>query len=179
MMSWFIKNNWAQLLPLLLGLFLGCFFTSWFNAGELATAKGDITTLKAEHSGQVAQAASAALQRIVVANQRADSLQVALDDTEQRLTTSKIETQHEIIKNTTGRACLDRRTVRLLNDQATGGQPASLPPPSSGPAADSTSVATDTDVASWANTAITQYNICRARLNALIAWHNPEDASHD
>lgn len=143
-----------------------------------ASLRGDISSIRQAHSDQVAQTASAALQRIVVANQRADSLQTALDDTEQRLTTSKMEIQREIKLNTTGRACLNSRTVRLLNDQAAGSQPASLSTPSNGPAADSTSVATDTDVARWANTAITQYNICRARLNALIAWHNPED-THD
>lgn len=183
MMRLFIKAYWSQLTMLVLGLILGCFFTSWFNAGELAIAKGDYVTLKAEHSEQLANTANAALARIVAANQRADSLQADLDKTEQRLSTSNIETQHEIVKNTTGRACLNARTVRLLNHEATGSQSASLPTPARELAAPDAAIASDLDVATWANTAITQYDSCRARLAALIAWHlpltSPEEKPHD
>lgn len=183
MIRLFIKNYWSQLVTLALGLLLGCFVTGWFNAGELAIAKGDIATLKAEHSEQLEQTASAALKRLVTANERADGLQIALDATEQRLATSKLEKQREINRATTGRACLNNATVRLLNDEAAGGKATTLPTPASQPAETDAAIATDTDVASWINDAKAQYNVCRSRLDALIDLASPitspEDMSYD
>ncbi|MFZ6748533.1 hypothetical protein [Undibacterium sp. Ren11W] len=173
MISLLIQTYRSQLSMLAVGLLLGCFFTSWFNAGELALAKGDNETLKAEHSEQVAQAASAALKRIVTANERADSLQVALDTTEQRLTTSKLEKQHEIKRSTTGNACLNSATVRLLNDEVARAKVATLPTPASKPIKADAAIATDTDVASWINDTKAQYEVCRARLDTLIDWESP------
>ncbi|MFZ6675395.1 hypothetical protein [Undibacterium sp. Xuan67W] len=187
MISLFIKTYWSQLSTLAVGLLVGCFFTSWFNAGELAIAKGDNETLKAKHSEQVAQTASAALKRIVTANERADGLQVALDNTEQRLTTSKLEKQHEIKRTTTGGACFNNATVRLLNagniHETARGQATGLPTSTSKPAEADAATATDTDVANWINDTKAQYNVCRSRLDALIDWESPitstEDISHD
>ncbi|MFZ6747441.1 hypothetical protein [Undibacterium sp. Ren11W] len=183
MIDLFIKTYWSQLVTLALGILLGCFVTGWFNAGELAIAKGDNATLKAEHKEQVAQTATAALKRIVTANERADSLQIALDQTEKDLITSKLEKQHAIKMSTTGRACLNNATVRLLNDQAAGSPAATLPTPASKPVEADAAIATDTDVAQWINEAKAQYNVCRARLDTLIDWHfpitSPEENPHD
>lgn len=95
---------------------------------------------------------------------------------------------HEIEKATTGRACLGTDALRLL-DRAAAGPNASAPPPgkpaathAGEPAAHATGhdqadavVASDTDVARWANAAYAQYAQCAQRLNALIDWHTPTD----
>lgn len=183
MIGLFIKTYWSQLVTLALGLLLGCFVTSWFNAGELAIAKGDNATLKATHSEEVAQTATAALKRIVTANERADSLQIALDNTEQRLATSKTENQREINRTTTGDTCLNNATVRLLNNATARDKATALPTPASEPVEADAAIATDTDVATWINDAKAQYEVCRARLDTLIDWESPinslEDLTHD
>jgi hypothetical protein len=60
--------------------------------------------------------------------------------------------------------------LRVL-DGATGLQVAHLPEAPRDPAAAGATVATDTDVARWALDVGAQHEQCRARLDALIAWH--------
>ena len=154
------------------GLTLGGAFMHLWSASDMADANAALAGLKATHSDALAQVRAAALRRLQVAEAHADKLQLALDDTEQRLSVKQKEIQLEIARNTTGRACLDGRTVGLLND-AVAGRAATLPAPASEPTPQDAAVATDTDVATWANQAIEQYNTCRARLGALIDWFLP------
>lgn len=156
----------------ILALFAGGFAVHLWYVGALATAKGDLSDLKAKHSTALAAERSAALTRFQAAQARSDSLQLALNDTEQRLSTKQKDIQREINRNTTGRACLDGRTVGLLNGAAAG-RASAVPAPIGGPAAEDAAAATDTDIATWANTAIEQYNVCRAKLGALIDWFPP------
>ncbi len=175
----FIRAYWSQALFLGLGVLLGCSIASLIGNERVATAHAELAGLRAQHSDALAKDRSAALERLQLANQRADHLQVALDRSEQRLTTTQTEIQREIKKRTTGRACLDGGTVRLLSAQAAGSQATTVPTPTGQPVADDAAVATDTDVASWASVAITQYDICRARLDALIAWHLPPTTENE
>lgn len=174
-------NKATILFFLAIGFLAGSFLAHVFYADEVATEKAEKLGLEAKYNSDVAATKQAALSRIQQANARSDSLQTALDISEQRRTITEKEMQREIQRNTTGRACLNARTVSLLNHRAaTGGQATTLPAPSSQPAQDSSSVATDSDIANWANTAITQYGTCKDRLDALIAWHSPAGAEqHD
>jgi prophage endopeptidase len=154
------------------GLIVGGTVMHLWSADDVADARVALAGFKATHSDELAQARAAALRRLQVAKAHADKLQLALDDTEQRLSVKHKEIQLEIARNTTGRACLDGRTVGLLND-AVGDRAATLSAPASDPTPQDAAVATDTDVATWANQAIEQYNTCRARLGALIDWFLP------
>lgn len=108
-------------------------------------------------------------------------MQAELYIAEQNLNNKESEVQREIQRNTTGRACLNQRTVSMLNNRTDERSTASgMPTPVSEPAADGGTVATDTDIATWANIVITQYSTCKARLDALIAWHlQSGDGKHD
>lgn len=160
-----------------LGLLLGGGGTYLFTSAELESVKADFAGWKARQADEKTQAASVALERLQRANERADVLQSALDKTEQKLSTTQKEMQREIKLNTTGRACLNARTVRLLNDDTHDNQPASLPTTTGQPAEEDAAAATDTDVADWIAIAKTQYATCTARLDALIDWQPPKDAA--
>jgi len=168
-------------LCLLIGIVIGSFLAHQFYMGEIAHAETRISALKEQRATDIATTHVAALKRIQTANARADSLQVALEVTEQRLSITELEMQHEIQRNTSGRACLSSRTVSLLNQRAAAGNTAAgVSTSASQPAENSAAVATDTDIASWANVVITQYGACKARLDALIGWHFPEGVEqHD
>lgn len=181
----------AATICILFGLAIGIFLTQFAFVAERAEAKITISDLKKQRSDDIAATNTAAQERIQKANARSDALQTELDITAQRLTVTQSEMQREIQRNTTGRACLNARTVSMLNNRtAERSATASVPTPISEPVAVSGTVAsdtniedeaaTDTDIASWANIVITQYGICKARLDALIAWHLPSGAGqHD
>lgn len=165
------------------GLLLGGIFTHLWEQGDVTQARGELATLKEQHSAQLVQERAAALARLQGAIDHANVIESALGDTQQRLSDTQKEVQREIALNTTGRACLNGRTVGLLNRAAADGTAtvpgtASEPDTADGPAAADTDVATDTDIATWANYAIEQYNTCRARLRALIDWYVPEPRSN-
>lgn len=167
----FVRTYWLYALLLGVGLALGGIASHVYDTAQVATIRAELASVKAQHSEEKAQATQAALERLQTAKQRADALQTALDVTEQRLAITKTELSHEIQKSTSGRACLSGRTVRMLNRAAAGSDPAPLPNAASGPAETNAGIATDTDIATWINSATAQYNICRARLDALIDWH--------
>lgn len=136
--------------------------------------KDELASFKTMHATAIAQATTAALTRLQVANQRAEQLQVTLYSTEQQLSQLSGEKRHAIQTTTRGGRCFNAGTVRVLNaTKAAGNQTASLPEAASGPDASDGPVATDTDVARWVVTAQDQYATCRARFQALIDWHNP------
>lgn len=107
-----------------------------------------------------------------------DTLTEQLQTAQTMLTKKEQEVRNALASKTTGRACLSGDVVRLLNQSPAEGRSTDLSTPSaSTAAADGASTpdtpigyATDTDVAQWANTARTQYDLCRTRLNALIDW---------
>lgn len=176
----------AATICLLIGLIVGIFLTHMFYAAEVADAKITISDLKKQHSDEIASTKAAALDRFQIATARSDALQSELYRAEQNLNNKESEVQREIQRNTSGRACLNQRTVSMLNNRTDErSATASLPTPISGSAADSKSIATDTnvedeaatdtDIATWANIVITQYGTCKARLDALIAWHGGND----
>lgn len=181
----------AATICLLIGLVIGILMTHGFYVAELADARTTIKSLELQRSTDIASTNAAALNRIQIANARSDALQTKLDITAQRLTITQSEVQREIQRNTTGRACLNQRTVSMLNNRtaersttASMSTPVSEPVAASGTIASDTNIedeaATDTDIASWANIVITQYSTCKARLDALIAWHLPSGAGqHD
>ena len=181
----------AATICILFGLAIGIFLTQFAFVAERAEAKATISKLKKQHSEELASTQAAALDRYQKANARSDALQTELEITAQRLTITQSEMQREIQRNTTGRACLNQRTVSMLNNRtaersttASMSTPISEPVAASGTIASDTNIedeaATDTDIASWANIVITQYGTCKARLDALIAWHLPAGAGqHD
>lgn len=159
-------------LLLAIGLIVGGACMHWSDASSVEQARAELAGLKATHSEALAASRTAALERIRQAEERADALQEKLNKAEERQSINQKEIQREITRNTTGRACLDGRTVGLLNSAAAD-RAAALPTPTSKPAAEDAATATDTDVATWANQAIGRYNVCRARLGALIDWFQP------
>ena len=132
-----------------------------------------------ERSAEVLQAA----------NERGDQLTNALELRQGLVNQLAREKRDAIHKVTTGRACLGEPALRLLNS-APGLSVRGLAPATSGPAAAGAatapntdnggapaSTATDTDIASWVIDAGAQYEVCRARLDALIDWHLVEKKS--
>ena len=99
---------------------------------------------------------------------RADTLTQRLQTAENILSKRDLELKHAIASKTTGRACLSGDVVRLLNQSGAKNRGPDLPASTAITAAADGAFATDTDVAEWANNARTQYEICRARLDALI-----------
>lgn len=160
-------------------LVLGGLLAHLWDASDLADARSDLLSLKAKHSEELADVRGQGIKRLKEAQARADKLQIALDRSETRIATIKKDTQREIVRTTSGRACLGSSTVGLLNNATTASTGSTtVPTAASGPAEEDAAIATDTDVATWANDAIEQYNVCRARLGALIDWHQ-EKASDE
>lgn len=110
------------------------------------------------------------------ANDRGDQLMNALELRQAQVNQLAREKRDALTKVTTGRACLGESALRVLNS-APGLSVRGLAPASSGAAATGaataadTVVSTDTDIASWAVDAGAQFEVCRARLDALIDWH--------
>ena len=128
-----------------------------------------IATMERDQARALASARQADVDALKAANVHGDELTLRLQRTESTLTQKDQELKHAIAFQTTGRACLSGDVVRLLNNP-TQDRPASVSAPTASAAAADGAAATDTDVAQWANTARTQYDLCRARLNALIDW---------
>lgn len=157
----------------LIGAFLSGLVLAGFVVASIKNA--DIASLKADHAKQQAAAEAAARQRLEAAIARGDSLSTHLAQTESALNKKTLEFSREIARLTTGRPCLGAAAVRLLNSahDAAG----SVSQTSGQPDAEDGSIATDTDIAEWVVNAQGQYEICRARLGALIDWWEP--TAHD
>lgn len=114
----------------------------------------------------------AAREALQAAQKRGDALTTTLLAQQLQIDQFKTEKRHAISQATTGRACLNSPTLRLLND-APGLSVSDMPAATSGAAAASEPVATDTDIALWVADAAGAFEVCRARLDALIGWHAP------
>jgi hypothetical protein len=141
---------------------------------ETAYAREKLRT--SERTAEVLQAA----------NDRGDQLVTGLELRQADINQLAREKRDAIHQVTTGRACLGGSALRVLNSApglsvrglaptvggvaATGAAPAT--DTDIGGVGDITNiVSTDTDIATWAIDAGAQYEVCRARLDALIDWH--------
>ena len=135
--------------------------------------QAQIATLKATTATEKRFAAEDATQRLQAAQKRGDWLSESLLITEDLNDQLRTEVHRALNQKTTGRACLNEPTLRVLQS-APGITISGLPPTTystSSPAAAGEAVATDTDIAHWAADAGAAYSTCSARLDALIDWH--------
>lgn len=123
----------------------------------------------------------AALKRLADAQVRGDQLTSRLASLQEQADQLLQERNDAIEKVTTGRACLNSATVRVLNGNGQGihapaVSEASREPTAAGskstvdPSADYEG-ATDTDVAQWISYAKRYYTVCQDRLQALIDYY--------
>lgn len=121
---------------------------------------------------------------VLAAQARGDALSTGLLVQQSQIDQLKSERKNAIKVATTGRACLGADALRVLDKspgitvsgptQAAGSTAAA----GAAPAADTYSgagidaaVSTDTDIALWIIDAGAGFEVCRARLDALIDWH--------
>lgn len=118
------------------------------------------------------QLAEQAAQTLQAAQDRGDALTTGLLNQQTRIDKLKTEAHHAITQVTTGKPCLGPAALRLL-DSAPGLGVNGLPTTTGGAAAADGRVALDSDIAGWAVDAGAQYEVCRARLDALIDFYPP------
>lgn len=124
-----------------------------------------------------------AKEALQAAQTRGDEFSRTLLKQQDQIIQLKSEKLHAIALATTGRLCLNGPALRLL-DQAPGINLRRLPPaPGSAAAAGGSAApaggdgdadaeyASDTQAALWIAEAGARYEVCRARLDALIGWH--------
>lgn len=132
----------------------------------------EVATIQAGLSEANARAALDNRRKLETAQALGDVLFGRLASVEATLSKTSQELDREIRRRTTGRHCLNSDVVSLLNAAADSNAGNHLPEaPGSAPAEDG-AFATDTDVALWAKLARTEYDICRARLGALIDFED-------
>lgn len=153
------------LLALLLGLAIG-------SCGGWTLGRARLQT---EQEQQAEQAAEQAANALAAAQVRGEALSQALSARQDRIDQLTKEKRDAVTPVTTGRACLEPAALRVL-DGAAGLQVARLPEAPGSPVAADAAIATDTDVARWALDAGARHEQCRARLDALIAWHQGDEA---
>lgn len=165
----------------------------WLLVSALSAASGAVITWRTSHDNAAAalqacqlqaqqaqtSAATQARTRIEAALRASDAATMAQAATQTRLQSQLAKAKNELNTLTTGRACLDGATVRLLNTQP-GMAGADLPTPTPEPDTATAATATDTDLAGWAATAASQYQACRERLTAIAQWDESVngDAGH-
>jgi len=103
---------------------------------------------------------------------RGDALSTGLLHQQTQIDQLKTEKHEALTLATTGRPCLGSPALRVLNT-APGITVRSLPPATSSAVAADGPFATDTDIASWVIDAGSAFEVCRARLDALIDWETP------
>ncbi|MDT4328505.1 hypothetical protein ACQE3D_10845 [Methylomonas sp. MS20] len=159
-------------LAALIGLGLGA-GGGWFFTDAILNA--EISQMKADQAQALAAAETLYRERHDAEARRGDALSAQLAQTESQLTNKTLEVQRALSKVTTGRACFNAATVRLLNG-APRDDP-TVPQAAGASATEGGAVATDTDVAGWIGGAQYQYDTCRARLGALIDYEigRPDD----
>ena len=146
------------------GMLLGSAYTG-------AAKDAVIARMERDQALQIAAAADAGSVRLYEAQQRADVLTRRLLAERRAAAAQQEKLENALTDATDGRVCLRDGALRVL-DQSPGLQVAGLPAAGGGTAgADAGRVATDTHVARWAAAAGRQYAECRARLDALIDWH--------
>ncbi len=138
--------------------------------------QAELSNLHRLHAQALADQRADDVETLRLAKQHGDELTGRLQKVESTLTKKQKELHDAIRTQTTGRACLSGSVVSLLNNSGSTDGSAHLPASTASPAAADGSAASDTayasdrDIAEWAANARTQYDICRAKLNALIDW---------
>lgn len=190
--AWRAFTLWVPVLALLAGAAAGAWGGWQLGRAPLLVS---LAELRETHTEQTRLVQQASAKRLQVAQERGESLAAELAQT---LTTNAQLTQektHALQTATDGRACLSNRALRVLHGApgirvaGADGLPAPKPPAAAAgataaaPAHDAGQqnpdkpqpdelVATDTGLALWIANAGGQYEACRQRLNALIAWHH-------
>jgi prophage endopeptidase len=131
-----------------------------------AVLNAELAELKAASASEQAKTQQLYIQRLTAEQARGDELSSRLSQTETQLSQRTEEVSRALQKVTTGRACLNSATVRLLN--SAGPDHPAVPETAGATVAEDAAIATDTDVAGWIGNAQGEYETCRARLNALI-----------
>lgn len=139
----------------------------------------ELAELRQAHAETDRLAARSSEQRMQAAQDRGDMLSTQLA-TAQQLIDQTTKERRDALKTTTfDRPCLGPAAVRVL-DGAPGIRVAAVPAPASSAAAADGTTAADTDdaerwisdsaIGAWTLDAGAQYEQCRKRLSALIAW---------
>lgn len=158
----------------LLALLAGGALGGWAGWSQgRAPLRTEIAELRQAHAEQARLASQASAQRLSLAQALGESLSAQLS--------AQLATNHQLTQEktlalkaaTSGRACLSQRALGLLHGApGISVAPAPrMPAPQPTAAAAGAPVATDTDLAGWVLQAGAAHEACRARLNALIAWH--------
>nr|VFK21759.1 MAG: hypothetical protein BECKLFY1418C_GA0070996_110214 [Candidatus Kentron sp. LFY] len=181
-MRWVLSFIGKKLLGLLLTTTVGAALAGtgvWhFQGGKIARMERDHAQRMVEHSA----AANARLQAAIA---KGDRLYLQLSETNTELRTEYEKATKEIEHLTTGKHCLGAAVVGVL-DGTSSDTGLSVPEATSRPAATSAPpatdphdrYATDTDIAGWIADAKRRHGECRAKLDALIAWHEEGVADH-
>lgn len=135
---------------------------TWRKDAEIERIKGD-------QEKAVAKAVAVEAGQLAKADQRNGELVAQLAAAENLRAKSNEEKDLAIRHLTTGRRCLDRAVVRVLNDEPAA-QPA-VPTPGAEPVSADAAFATDTDVGLWARTCKSQYEKCNASLGAINRFY--------
>lgn len=163
-----------ELFVMFIGGLMLCVATGggWLLGREQMQDKWDADRLRQARVAAEAQAAAvrAVQDRLAAETARGEALSRRLLDAQTELDQQQQELNREIARSTTGRTCLDARTVGLLNaaGHRDAARPGPMPQTASAPDAAPGAAATDTDVAHWASEARSRYDACRAQLDALI-----------
>ena len=144
------------------------------------------TVCQSRWQADVARQAEEAANVLQAAQSRGHALSGELETTYQRIDQLQQEASHAIVSSTTGRTCFDGAALRVLNGApgvtvmpapaSSAADARESTPAPSGADAFASSISTDTDVALWATAAAAQFEVCRARLAALIDWHTTVDS---
>lgn len=129
-----------------------------------------LANLRSAHATERAAQADAVATALAQAQTRGDALSAGLLTQQNNINRLKQEKTRAITQATTGSACLSEPALRLLHT-APGLAVAGLPPATGGTVAEGGAVASDTDLTGWAIDTGAAYEVCRARLDALITWH--------
>lgn len=185
--AWRAFTLWVPVLALLAGAAAGAWGGWQLGRAPLLVSLAELRETHTEQNRLVQQASA---RRLQVAQERGESLAAELAQT---LTTNAQLTQektHALHLAATGRVCLSDRALRVLHGApglsvagldglpppqpaaaAVGAAPAAHPH-TAPPTGDTERVTTDADIGAWAIGAGAAYEVCRARLDALIAWHH-------
>lgn len=137
-----------------------------------APLKVQLAQQSAAHATEKKLLAEHAAQTLQDAQVRGDALTTGLLNQQTHIDQLTTEARRAIPQVTAGKPCLGPAALRLL-DSAPGLSVNGLPPATGGAVAADGRIATDTDIAGWSLDAGAQYEVCRARLDALIDFYPP------
>ncbi len=140
--------------------------------------KAEISQLKVDHQKEQIELMSNTIETLEIAKKNGDDLYLLLTKKTQEIDVLKKEKRNALTKVTHNSVCLDEPALRVLNS-ATEINVVDLPEATHRTAATDGAIATDTDIAIWITEAGSQYGQCRARLDALIAWHTHQPTTRE